>query len=48
MEVGQPYARKREFVQMGGRDFAAERANVGVAEIVGDDVENVRRIPTLP
>ena len=48
MEVGQPHTRKREFVEMWGRDFAAEGSYVRISEIVGNDVENVWVLPFRP
>ena len=47
MEVGQPHAREREFIEIGGRDLAAEGPDIGVTEIVCDDVQNVGRSSDL-
>ena len=47
MKVGQPHAREREFIEIRGRDFAAEGTDIGVTEIVGDDEKNVGRSSDL-
>ncbi|MGF6299208.1 hypothetical protein OKW42_002538 [Paraburkholderia sp. WC7.3d] len=40
--IGQDAAALHERIEVGRVDFAAERVNVGVAEVVGHDVKDVR------
>ena len=41
MEIRQTNAGEREFVERWRRDLAAKRFDVGEAQIVGDDIQNV-------
>lgn len=41
MEVREPHALLRDFVNVGRANLAAEAANVGEAQVIGDDDEKV-------